>query len=132
MHCVLQHCCQAHQRLKERDRKAESACAGLGVYAMHSPPQPPPPEPHTLCGEPGPMQGALEAAGQLPASLAASTELPGQSMAMRVAAIVQGSQSGTLDELWTLFCGLQACSGSTTDPISPAIIISQFALSASG
>ena len=55
------------------------------------------------------VQVAEEASGQPPASVLASTGSPTQSMAMRVAAIVQGSQSGTLDELWQLFCTLQVC-----------------------
>ena len=28
---------------------------------------------------------------------------------MRVAAVVHGSQNGTLEELWRLFCTLQVC-----------------------
>ena len=57
------------------------------------------------------VQAAEEASGQPTASVLASTGSSTQSMAMRVAAIVQGSQNGTLDELWQLFCTLQVCPG---------------------
>ena len=60
------------------------------------------------------VQAADEASGQPPASFLADAGSPALSMAMRVAAVVQGSQSGTLEELWRLFCTLQVCGGRLT------------------